>query len=156
TRMYGTWVLAQLVLLLALIAAIAAMGWTDWVWPGQQLNQIVLVTLLDWMLFFAMALKQLGDSKALTARPQIIGAGAAVLSVAGVLGLAGSGHLTFYTYAALNLVTAGATSAALAYWLLRVHRRRCWTGTMRAHARQRLRDWWAYARPLILVEYYTP
>src|SRR5207247_7341830 len=35
TRMYGTWVLAQLVLLLALIAAIAAMGWTDWVWPGQ-------------------------------------------------------------------------------------------------------------------------
>jgi O-antigen/teichoic acid export membrane protein len=156
TRLYAAWVAAQFVLLLLIVAAVAALGWTDLVWPGQRLDQIVLLTIVDWTAFLALSLKQLGDSKGLTVRPQLFGALAAGISLAVMIGLALSHALTFYTFAWLNLLTAGGTALVLGYWLLVVHGRRCWQVSSGRRPRVYVAQWWAYARPLILVEYYTP
>jgi O-antigen/teichoic acid export membrane protein len=156
TRLYASWVLAQLALLLSIVMGLAALGWTGWVWPGQRLDRIVLITLLDWTVFLTLSLKQLGDSKGLTVRPQMFGIAGAAATVIGVLVLALFHALTFYSYAWLNLITAAATSVVLAHWLLVVHGRRCWTGALAGKARGYIGQWWTYARPLLLVEYYTP
>ena len=48
-----------------LIGILAALtGKIDWLWHKQRLDQIVLVTMLDWALFLALSLQQLGDTKA--------------------------------------------------------------------------------------------
>jgi len=156
SRIYALWIFIQLALLLGLIAVAAIFGLTGRIWPGQRLDQVVLITSVDWTMFLVLTLKQLGDSKGLTVRPQIVGTIAAILSLGGLMGLAATHHLSFYTYAALNLATAGSTAAALAYWLLVVNGQRCWTGDVTRRAGIYVRKWWVYARPLILVEYYTP
>jgi O-antigen/teichoic acid export membrane protein len=155
TRLYGAWVLAQFGIILGLIAIAAAVGWTGRIWPGQQIDRILLVTVVDWVGFLVLSLKQLGDAKGLTVRPQLIGAGAAVTLLVGLVALATSGHLTFVTYAALNIAAAVVTVIPLVYWLLVRHRHECWAGSTLASARRNVAKWWAYSRPLILVEYYT-
>jgi O-antigen/teichoic acid export membrane protein len=156
TRLYAVWVLAQLALLLSIVAGVAALGWSGWVWPGQRLDRIVLITFLDWTIFLTLSLKQLGDSKGLTVWPQMFSIAGAAAMAFGTLVLAISHALTFYTYAWLNLITAAATSAMLARWLLVVHGLTCWNGALAGKARAYIGQWWTYARPLILVEYYTP
>jgi O-antigen/teichoic acid export membrane protein len=156
TRLYGIWVLVQFALLLSIVAIVALAGWTQKVWPGQQLDQIFLITVLDWMVFLSLALKQLGDSKGLTARPQLIGAVTAFVTAAAIVGLAVSHRLDFYSYAWLNLASAAITSVVVGRWLLVVHRESCWDGSIGDRARGYLQRWWAYARPLIVVEYLVP
>jgi O-antigen/teichoic acid export membrane protein len=155
TRLYGLWVLLQLAVILLLITTAAAIGWTGRIWPGQRPNDILLITLVDWAAFLVISLKQLGDAKGLTVRPQLIGAVSAVTVLVGIVALAGTGHLTFFSYAMLSLAAAAATAGSLAYWLLVRHGDQCWSGSMRGSVRQSLGRWWAYSRPLILVEYYT-
>jgi O-antigen/teichoic acid export membrane protein len=156
TRVYAVWVALQLLIILLLLGAATVFGWTGGLWPGQQMDQILLITLVDWATFLVASLKQLGDSKALTVRPQMIGAVSSVFVLAGLVTLAGTGHLTFYTFASLNLAAGLLTSVGLTYWLLVVHGERCWLQSAQTNARRYLRAWWAYAKPLIAVEYYTP
>jgi O-antigen/teichoic acid export membrane protein len=156
TKLYGAWALAQLVLLLAIVALASVFGITPWIWPGQRVGSIVLVTILDWTLFVSLTLRQLSDSKGLTVRSQAIVAATAVATVAGLLLLAWFGRLTFYTFVSLNLVSAFVTAVAVGYWLLVRHRDICWAGSLRTHAREYLCRWWRYASPLIALEYYIP
>lgn len=156
TRLYGAWVIAQLGLLLAVVAIVTLAGWTSRLWPGQQLDQIVLITVLDWTVFLSIAFKQLGDSKGFTSRPQLIGAIVAFVTTAAIVVLAVLHHLNFYNYAWLNLTSAAVTSVVIGRWLLVVHRESCWDGAIRDRACAYLRQWWTYARPLIAIEYVSP
>ncbi len=155
TRLYGLWVLLQLAVILLLVATAAATGLTGRIWPGQRPNDILLITLVDWAGFLVISLKQLGDAKGLTVRPQLIGAVSAVTVLVGIVALAVTGRLTFFSYAMLSIVAAAVTAGSLVYWLLVRHRDQCWSGSVRGSVRQSLGRWWAYSRPLILVEYYT-
>src|SRR6185295_5097325 len=155
TRLYALWVILQLAVILLLIVTAAATGLAGRIWPGQRTNDILLITLVDWAGFLVISLKQLGDAKGLTVRPQLIGAVSAVTVLVGIVALAATGHLTFFSYAILSIVAAAATAASLAYWLLVRHRDQCWYGLLRGSVRRSLRRWWAYSRPLILAEYYT-
>ena len=156
TRLYGLWVLLQLGIILALISTAAATGWSGRIWPGQRTDAILLVTIVDWAGFLVISLKQLGDAKGLSVKPQLIGAASAVTLLVGLVVLSATAHLTFVSYAVLNIGAAAATIVPLAYWLLVTHRLECWSGSARATARVYISRWWTYSRPLILVEYYTP
>src|SRR6202051_1462627 len=50
----------QFSIVVAIIALAGATGRTDWLWHAQRLDQIVLVTALDWLMFLALSLQQLG------------------------------------------------------------------------------------------------
>jgi O-antigen/teichoic acid export membrane protein len=156
TKLYGAFLLAQILVIFGLIGLAALAGVTGQLWPGQQLDQILWVTLLDWALFFVLSLQQLGDSKGLTIRPQLINTVMALSSTVGLLTLAALGWLNFYTYVWLNLFTALVSFWSLGYWILVLNRDLCWTGELRGRIREHLRRWWRYAAPLILYEYYMP
>ena len=72
TRLYAWWLLGQLGLTLVLIGIAVEARLVGQLWPGQRLDQIVWVTLLDWIMFLALSLQQLGDSKGLTIWPQVV------------------------------------------------------------------------------------
>ena len=74
TRLYALVLGAQIAVVAAIIGIAAAAGKTEWLWHGQHLDQIVLVTAVDWLLFLAISFQQLGDSKGLTAYLQLSGA----------------------------------------------------------------------------------
>ena len=74
TRLYALVLGAQFAIVVAVIGMAGATGKTGWLWHAQRLDQIVLVTMLDWLLFLALSLQQLGDSKGLTAYQQLSGA----------------------------------------------------------------------------------
>ena len=155
-KLYGGWLLVQLALLVCLVLSSFALGMTHWIWPGQRTDQILLITVLDWVLFVFVSLKQLGDSKGLAVRPQAIGVGTSILALAALLVLAVTHYLDFYTYAVLNLAVGTLGCVALGYWLLTSQYDLCWAGEMRPRFGAYIRRWWRYAAPLILVDYYTP
>jgi O-antigen/teichoic acid export membrane protein len=156
TRAYGAWLFCQLALLLALIPIAAWGGFAQWLWPGQQFKDIVLITIVDWTTFLALSLRQLGDSKGLTVRGQKISvlASAATVATLGVLWF--EGLLTFQTYGLLNIAAATIQATVLAQWLFIARRDECWAGDLSVDLRRHVRRWWAYAKPLIAIEYYTP
>jgi O-antigen/teichoic acid export membrane protein len=154
TRLYA-WALAlQFAVVMLFVAAAIWLGQTDWLWHGQRADQIVLVTVLDWAVFCALSLQQLGDSKGLTVTPQIIGAGASFLILVGLLALWGAGNLDFYSFVWLNLAGALCNCAMLGWWLLGRNAGLLWDGAL-ATARY-LARWWSFARPLILLQIYLP
>jgi hypothetical protein len=93
TRLYSAYLLLQLTVVLALIGLASWFGVTDRLWPGQPLDQILWVTVLDWTIFLAASLQQLGDSKGLTVQPQSIGALVAAVTIAALILLATMGWL---------------------------------------------------------------
>lgn len=156
TRVYAAWLALQLTLLLAFVGIALATGFADVLWPHQPGTAIVAVTIVDWLMFGALSLQQFGDSKGLTVWPQLVGGIASFINAALLLGLVALGHLTFWTYLALNLVYGGILCLALVVWLFGRHRDLVWTKNAERPARAYLRRWWTFARPLIIVEYYTP
>jgi O-antigen/teichoic acid export membrane protein len=156
TKLYALWMGLQLCLLLGLIGLLTSIGGAARVWPGQRVDQIVLVTLLDWTMFLALSLRQLGDSKGLTVRPQLIAATASAVNVIVLAMLLAVGQLTFSSFVWLNIATAVATAIALVHYLLFIHRVRCWAGSLESGLSRNLSRWWAYAQPLIVVECYMP
>jgi O-antigen/teichoic acid export membrane protein len=106
------------------------------------------------MLLLVASLQQLGDSKGLTIRPQLIGAAVSAGTVIVIIALALSGWLDLYTYIWVNLAAAGVTASVLAYYLLRGHRELCWQGSIRGKAKAYAARWWRFASPLIALEYY--
>lgn len=156
SKLYAVWIVAQLVLLLGFVGACAFFHVAQWVWPAQHVDQIALVTLLDWVIFLALSLRQLGDSKGLTVVPQAVGAAVSGVTLTGILVLALAGRLTFYSLVLVNLGGAVLASGVLAYWLLVRHAELCWSGALFGTVRRSLARWWRYASPLIALEYYTP
>jgi O-antigen/teichoic acid export membrane protein len=152
TKLYTLVLLAQFAIVLVLIGVAATTGTTGWLWPGQQPDQILLVTTLDWAIFLALSLQQLGDSKGFTVRPQLVGTAVALLALIGLIGLWSVDALNFYTFAGLNLAGAVLTCALLVYLLIIKRRDVFWTGDLQLqpHARR----WWKFAKPLIPVQYY--
>src|ERR1700676_3655784 len=152
TKLYALVLCVQFLIVLAFIGFAGATGKTQWLWHAQQLDQIFLVTVLDWLLFLALSLQQLGDSKGLTAYQQLIGAALALLSVVGLVLLRTTNTLNFYSFVGLSLAAAGLNCVILAYRLLVVNRALFWSGaiTVRNYATR----WWRFTRPLILLQFY--
>ena len=155
TKLYALLLLGQMTIIFSIIAILVAMEAMDWLWPHQALDQIVWVTLVEWCLFVTASLRQLGDSKGLTVRTQVIVLFTAFINIFGLLGLNAVGALNFYTYVWLNLFTTLLIGIALGYWLLIVNRAITWEGNLREHASVYIKHWWVFASPLILLEYYT-
>jgi O-antigen/teichoic acid export membrane protein len=154
TRLYARVLAVQALVVFGIIGVAAAAGRTDWLWRGLPLDQILWVTLLDWLTFLALSLQQLGDSKGLTVRLQVIGSAVAALTLIGLLGLWISGTLNFYTFAWMNLTGAALTCTLLGYWLFVGNRPIFWSG--HAAVRGYIVRWWGFARPLLLLQYYFP
>jgi O-antigen/teichoic acid export membrane protein len=154
TRLYALVLGAQIAVVAAVIGVAAATGKTEWLWHAQQLDQILLVTALDWLLFLAMSFQQLGDSKGLTAYLQLTGAAIAALALVALVVLRVVGALDFYTFVWLNLACAGLTCAVQGYRLLVKNRALLWSGAVkvRAYAQR----WWRFTRPLIFLQFYLP
>jgi O-antigen/teichoic acid export membrane protein len=154
TKLYGLVLCGQFAIVLAVIGVAAVTGKVDWLWHAQRLDQIVLVTALDWALFLALSLQQLGDSKGLTAYAQLAAAVVSLLTLVGLLILRFTGVLSFYTFVCLNLAGAALTCITLTYRLLVRYRAQLWVGALeiRAHAQR----WWRFTRPLVLLQYYLP
>jgi O-antigen/teichoic acid export membrane protein len=154
TRLYALVMCAQFLLVLTIIGLAAASGRTGWLWREQQLDQIVLITVLDWLMFLGLSLQQLGDSKGFTAYQQLVGAATALATLGGLLLLRLTHTLNLYTYVWLSLVAAGINCAVLAYRLLVVNRALFWSGALRV--REYAQRWWRFTKPLILLQYYLP
>lgn len=154
TKLYGVVLVAQLAAVLIIVAVAALTGTTGWLWHAQLLDQILWVTVLDWLVFLAASLQQLGDSKGLTVNLQLIGAAVSLLTLAGLLLLWALGHLDFYTFTGLNLASAAVTSVLLGYWLLVRNRSLFWSGAL--EIRSYVRRWWRFAAPVIPLQYYLP
>jgi O-antigen/teichoic acid export membrane protein len=152
TRLYALVLGAQIAVVAAIIGVAAATGRTEWLWHGQRLDQIVLVTALDWLLFLAMSFQQLGDSKGLTAYLQLSGAAIAALALVALVVLRVAGALDFYTFVCLNLACAGLTCAVQAHKLLLKNRAMLWSGA--AKVRLYVQRWWRFTRPLIFLQFY--
>ena len=152
TRLYALVLCIQFSIVAAIIALAGATGKTDWLWRAQRLDQIVLVTALDWLMFLALSLQQLGDSKGLTAYQQLVGAAVALLTLVGLLLLRLTGTLGFYSFVWLNLAGAALNCMVLVHRLLVVNRALFWSGaiTVRHYATR----WWRFTRPLILLPFY--
>jgi O-antigen/teichoic acid export membrane protein len=146
--------LGQLAVVLIIVGIAALTGTTGWLWRAQQLDQILWVTVLDWLVFLAASLQQLGDSKGLTVNLQLIGAGVAALTLSALLLLWATARLDFYTFVWLNVAGAGLTCALLGYWLLVRNRAVFWNGAL--DARNYLRRWWRFAAPVIPLQLYLP
>ncbi len=152
-KLYGGWVLVQFGLLVGLVAVSVLAGFSHWIWPGQRPDQILLVTVIDWVAFVALSLRQLGDSKGLAVKPQAIGVATSLVGLVGLLGLALTNRLDFYTFASLNLIVGSLGCLALGYWFLTVHGDLCWAGSLRGRVREYAARWWRFAAPILLVEY---
>lgn len=156
TKLYGLFLLAQFGLTLGLIALSALLGFVYWLFPGQALDQILWVIALDWVLFVALNLRQLGDSKGLTVRPQTIGALTSMITLFGILMLVALGRLDIYSYIWLNLFSASVSCVALGRLLLVQHHDECWRGDLSGRVHEYVRRWWRYALPVIPLEYVLP
>jgi O-antigen/teichoic acid export membrane protein len=154
TRLYGLVLLGQFLLIFGLIGMSAALGWLDIIWHGQKLDQIVLVTVLEWTLFLTVSLQQLGDSKGRTVQLQFIAAGGSVLVIAGLVALWLVGWLDFYGFVAVNVLGGLITCGLLGHWLFVRHRAIFWQGAIAG--REYIRRWWRFARPLLLLQYWLP
>lgn len=154
TKLYALVLGGQFTLVLALIALAYLTGKIDWLWHGQRIDQIVLVTTLDWALFVALSLQQLGDTKARTAYPQLTGAAVAALTLLALLVLRFANELNFYSFVWVNLGGALLTCAILIYRFMIRNRGQFWSG--RLQVRQYAARWWRFASPLILPQYYLP
>ncbi len=154
TKLYALVLSGQFAIVLALIAVAALTHRIDWLWQGQRLDQIALVTVLDWTLFLALSLQQLGDTKALTAFPQLTGAAVSLVTLVGLLVLRFSGTLDFYTFVWLNLAGALLMCSTLIYRFLVRSRAQFWVGVVEPG--RYAQRWWGFARPLILPQYYLP
>jgi O-antigen/teichoic acid export membrane protein len=156
TRLYTLLLLGQIAVILTGIVVMSSLGITDWLWPGETVDKIVLVTTLGWLLLVVASLRQLGDSKGLTVRTQAMTLMIAVINVVGLLSLNAFDVLNFYTYAWLNVFTAILIGLLLVYWLLVVNHDLCWDGSWFARAWEYIQRWWRFSSPLILLEYYKP
>lgn len=156
TKTYALLLLLQIIIVFSLIGILAFLQSTNLLWPHQALDQILWVTILEWCLFVTASLRQLGDSKGLTVRTQAIVLFTAFINVFGLVGLNYFEVLNFYTYVWLNLFTALLIGCALGYWLLIANRTLTWEGSLRENISGYIKRWWAYASPLILLEYYKP
>lgn len=154
TRLYALVLGGQFALVLLLIGLAALTGKLDWLWRAQQPDQILLVTMLDWALFLAVSLQQLGDTKALTAYPQVAGAAVSLATLAALLALHFTGRLDFYSYVWLSLAGALFTCGLLIHRFLIRRREQFWSGAL--EPRRYAQRWWRFARPLILPQYYLP
>ena len=156
TRLYSTVLLIQFALTLGLIGLSVWMGIVAWLWPDQRLDQILLITILDWVTFLALTLRQLGDSKGQTIRPQLVSLIVSATSVFALIGLKALHWLNLYTYVFLNLASSLALCGMLVYWLIIIHGDACWGGQLHGRVRGYLARWWSFAGPLVLLEYYLP
>jgi O-antigen/teichoic acid export membrane protein len=154
TRVYALVLCGQFAIVLLLIGLAAVTGRTNWLWRGAQLDQIVLVTAVDWALFLALCLQQLGDSKGRTAYAQLAAAAVSVLTLVVVLILWLARALNFYTFAWLNLAGATLLCIVLVWRLLGRYRAQLWDGALEFH--NYARRWWRFTRPLILLQFYFP
>jgi O-antigen/teichoic acid export membrane protein len=154
TRLYALVLCGQFAIVLTIIGLTAVTGQINWLWRGQHLDQILLVTVVDWALFLALSLQQLGDSKGRTVYAQLAAAVVSVLTLVGLLILWLAGALNFYTFAWLNLAGAVLTCIALAYRLLVRYRAQLWDGA--PEFRTYVQRWWRFTRPLVLLQYYFP
>ena len=154
TRVYALVLCGQFAIVLSVIGLAAVTGKMDWLWRGARLDQILLVTVVDWALFLALCLQQLGDSKGRTIYPQLAAAVVSVLILVGLTILWLAGALNFYTFAWLNLAGAVLLCIVLAFRLLGRYHTQLWDGALqfRAYARR----WWRFTRPLFLLQYYFP
>jgi O-antigen/teichoic acid export membrane protein len=154
TRLYGLALLVQFGLIMTFVAVAVAADRYEWLWHGQRPDQILWVTAVDWALFLVLSLQQLGDSKGLTIYPQMIGAAASLLSLLALVALWVTGTLGLYSFIWLNLASALATAIALAAWLFGRHGALLWQGAL--DGARYLGRWWAFARPLLLLQIYLP
>jgi O-antigen/teichoic acid export membrane protein len=156
TKLYGLVILIQMTVSFALMGVVAFAARLDSIWPGQRLDQILLITLLDWTMFLVLTLRQLGDSKGLTVHAQLISLAASVINVVGLLVLGSAGRLTIYTYIAMNMTSTLMIGVGLIRWLLVSNREITWAGRAGDRLREYVSRWWGYASPLLLWEYYKP
>jgi O-antigen/teichoic acid export membrane protein len=154
TRLYAGILAAQFLITMLLIGGLAAADRLAWLWPGQALDEIVAVTALEWTLFLAATLQQLGDSKAHTIYPQLLGTLAAVAVLIGLLALWATGRLDFDSFVWLNLAGGIMACALLGHWLIGRHADVFWRGALALPAIAK--RWWRFASPLLLLQYYTP
>jgi O-antigen/teichoic acid export membrane protein len=155
TRMYGIWVLVQLLLSLSLVLSLALCHRTQALWPGQHLNQILWVTGLEWAVFLVLVLRNLGDAKGLTVRSQLIVGTTALVSAVGLVVLDHSVGLTFYSYVALLYAMACLGGGALSIYLVVYHRELTWVGSVRRHAKRYIHQWRIFASPLVVYGLYS-
>jgi O-antigen/teichoic acid export membrane protein len=152
TRLYALVLCIQFSLVAAIIALAGVTGRTDWLWHAQRLDQIALVTALDWLMFLALSLQQLGDSKGLTAYQQLVGAAVALLTLVGLVLLRLTGTLGFYSFVWLSVAGAALNCVVLVYRLLVVNRALFWSGAITVH--KYATRWWRFTRPLLLLPFY--
>ena len=156
TKLYAVTLFVQLGLIFGIIGLAVATGFITWLWPGQKLDQIILITVLEWMIFVTLTLRQLGDSKGLTIRAQAITGVTAFVTMMTLVLLYITGWLNFYSLVFLNLFSTLLSGIVLVHWLLVINHAVCWSGELRGRIRGYVARWWRFAAPLIVLEYYSP
>ena len=156
TRLYALLLAGQFVLVLAIVGIMAWAGVSGWIWPQQRLDQILWVIAADWAAYLTISLRQLGDTKGVTSRPQMIATATSAVGCGILLVLFLAGDLNFLTFVIVNLFMSVICAAALTFLFFSQYYAICFAGTLHGHAGPYLRRWWAYARPLIAYEYYAP
>lgn len=156
TKLYALVMFVQILIVIFGIGLLAFIGRLNWLWAGQTLDQILLVTVLEWILFLTAMLRQLGDSKGLTVHVQVLSIATSLINVIGLLSLNAFGFLNIYTYIFLNMFSVVLIAIALGYWLLFKNADLTWNGELRGRTKEYLMRWWRFAAPLIVLEYYSP
>ena len=156
SRIFAGVLATQLAIALTLVSVAYLGGWLTAIWPGQAGFHVAMVTTSVWLTFVATALQQLGDSKGLTLKAQLLGLISTASALVGVVVLAAVGALTFETMVITTGTAALLGCLLLGRFLLVDHHEQCWDGNARKDGGQVVRAWWAYARPLLSIEYCTP
>lgn len=113
TRIYSVWMFIQLGAILGIISLACLVGLSDLIWPGQQFNIIIWVALLDWVVFTAALLKQLGDSKGFTLRAQVINLALSLFNILLLVLLALKGCLNLRVFITVQILTSIVISLAI-------------------------------------------
>jgi O-antigen/teichoic acid export membrane protein len=155
TKLYGLWLLLQLVVILALVGVCATTRHINWLWPQQHADQIVCVVLLEWIMYAAACIAQLGDTKGLTITTQTIGAVVSLATAAALLGLVAIGRLRFYSYVATLSLAALFNAASYAFFLFGRSQQQLWDEPIRGRVWSYLRQWRDYSSPIVAINIYS-
>lgn len=149
-KAYSIWFVAQLLLILSIIICALWMGLGKLIWPDQKFEYIILVAVLDWMFFLGVTLKAISDTKAFTARAQIVNLIVSLINIFLLVIFALTGWLNLGIYIAIQMFTSALLSLFIVTNIILPHKDIFWQGQIKDRLKE-LRDYfYKYCSPLVV------